>query len=57
MLNGKNIANKKPRQITEAGVSHIPEDRQRYGLELDMTLAENMPCKRIISDHFQSVVS
>ena len=42
MLNGKNIANKKPRQITEAGVSHIPEDRQRYGLELDMTLAENI---------------
>lgn len=55
MLNGKNIANKKPRQITEAGVSHIPEDRQRYGLELDMTLAENIALqtyyKRPLSKH------
>lgn len=55
MLNDKNIANKKPRQITEAGVSHIPEDRQRYGLELDMTLAENIALqtyyKRPLSKH------
>ena len=41
-LKGKNIANKKPRQITESGVGHIPEDRHRFGLELDMTLAENI---------------
>lgn len=41
-LKGKNITNKKPRQITESGVGHIPEDRQRFGLELDMTLAENI---------------
>jgi simple sugar transport system ATP-binding protein len=42
VLHGKNITNKKPRQITEAGVAHIPEDRHRFGLELDMTLAENI---------------
>ena len=41
-LHGKKITNKKPRQITEAGVAHIPEDRHRFGLELDMTLAENI---------------
>ncbi|WP_195318737.1 ABC transporter ATP-binding protein [Weissella cibaria] len=41
-LKGKNITNKKPRQITESGVGHIPEDRHRFGLELDMTLAENI---------------
>ena len=42
MLHGKKITNKKPRQITEAGVAHIPEDRHRFGLELEMTLAENI---------------
>lgn len=42
ILKGKNITNKKPRQITESGVGHIPEDRHRFGLELDMTLAENI---------------
>lgn len=41
-LKGKDITNKKPRQITESGVGHIPEDRHRFGLELDMTLAENI---------------
>ncbi|MDR3190523.1 MAG: ABC transporter ATP-binding protein [Lactobacillaceae bacterium] len=41
-LLGKDITNKLPRAITEAGVGHIPEDRQRFGLELEMTLAENI---------------
>ena len=41
-LKGTDITNKKPRQITESGVGHIPEDRHRFGLELDMTLAENI---------------
>ncbi|EXJ22752.1 Unspecified monosaccharide ABC transport system, ATP-binding protein [Alkalibacterium sp. AK22] len=41
-LSGKNITNKKPRQITETGLGHIPEDRQRYGLVLQMKLEENM---------------
>ena len=41
-LKGKDITNKKSRQITESGVGHIPEDRHRFGLELDMTLAENI---------------
>jgi simple sugar transport system ATP-binding protein len=29
------------RKMLEAGIGHIPEDRQRYGLVLDFTLAEN----------------
>ncbi len=41
-LNGKSIVNQKPRQITEAGVGHVPEDRHKYGLVLEMTLAENI---------------
>ena len=41
-INGKNMTNKKVRQITEAGVAHIPADRQKYGLILSLPLAENL---------------
>ncbi|MGK0552575.1 ABC transporter ATP-binding protein [Enterococcus faecalis] len=41
-LRDENITNKKPRKITEAGVGHVPEDRHKYGLVLDMTLSENI---------------
>jgi simple sugar transport system ATP-binding protein len=41
--NGKivNIANSTIKQIYESGVSHVPEDRHRYGLLLDETVAFN----------------
>ena len=42
LLNGDDITNESPRKITEAGVGHVPEDRHKYGLVLDMTLAENI---------------
>lgn len=41
-IDGKDITNKRPRQITETGVGHVPEDRHKFGLVLDMTLAENI---------------
>lgn len=41
-LDGKDITNKKPRKITESGLGHIPEDRQRRGLILEMKLEENI---------------
>lgn len=41
-LDGKDITNKKPRKITESGLGHIPEDRQRRGLVLEMKLEENI---------------
>ncbi|MFD1018245.1 ABC transporter ATP-binding protein [Thalassobacillus hwangdonensis] len=41
-LNGKSIMNLKPRKVTEAGVSHIPQDRHKYGLVLDFPIGENM---------------
>ncbi|HEY0222788.1 MAG TPA: ABC transporter ATP-binding protein [Lactovum miscens] len=40
-LKGKDITNQSPRKITEKKVSHVPEDRHRDGLVLDMTVAEN----------------
>ena len=41
-LTGVDITNKAPRYITETGLGHIPEDRHRYGLILDLSLEENM---------------
>ena len=42
LLNGDDITNFKPRKVTEAGVGHVPEDRHKYGLVLDMMLSENI---------------
>ncbi|GBG97339.1 ABC transporter ATP-binding protein [Lactococcus termiticola] len=42
MLKGKDITNQRPRKITEQAVSHVPEDRHRDGLVLQMTVAENI---------------
>lgn len=41
-LNGRSLIGQHPRQITEAGVGHVPEDRHKYGLVLEMSLAENI---------------
>ncbi len=41
-LAGKDLTNKSPRQITATGLAHIPEDRQRHGLVLGYTIADNM---------------
>jgi len=40
-LLGKDITNASPREITELGSAHIPEDRQRDGLVLTATVADN----------------
>lgn len=41
-LNGKEIQNKKPRKITEAGIGHIPQDRHKHGLVLDFPIGDNI---------------
>jgi simple sugar transport system ATP-binding protein len=40
-IKGKEVTKLSPRQITEMNVGHIPEDRHRDGVVLDMTVAEN----------------
>ena len=39
---GENLTSANARQCLDAGVGHIPEDRQVRGLVLDFTLAENL---------------
>jgi general nucleoside transport system ATP-binding protein len=41
-LLGKNITNASPREITELGSAHVPEDRQADGLVLSFPVAENL---------------
>jgi general nucleoside transport system ATP-binding protein len=41
-VDGREIAGGGARRSLDAGVGHIPEDRQRRGLVLDFTLAENV---------------
>jgi len=41
-LVGQEITNAKPRQITELGSAHVPEDRQRDGLVLAFPIQDNL---------------
>ncbi len=36
------ITNLNPRKVTKSGVSHIPQDRHKFGLVLDFPIGENM---------------
>src|SRR5205085_636310 len=42
VLAGKDVTGAAARKVFDLGMGHIPEDRQRRGLVLDFTLAENL---------------
>ncbi len=42
IMAGKDVSGKPPRPIIETGLAHIPEDRQRHGLVLSYSVADNM---------------
>ncbi|MDQ7027511.1 MAG: ABC transporter ATP-binding protein [Anaerolineae bacterium] len=42
MLLGQDITNASPRQITEVGSAHVPEDRQRMGMVMPFEVMFNM---------------
>lgn len=41
-LSGHDITHSNPRQITELGSAHIPEDRQKDGLVLSLPISDNL---------------
>lgn len=51
-INGKVITHAQPRQVIEAGVGHIPEDRHKRGLVLDFTVSENMVLQTYYKEPF-----
>jgi len=52
-LCGKDITKADIRTRSKAGMSHIPEDRHKFGLVLDYTLEENMVLQRYWQTEFQ----
>lgn len=53
LLDGIDISQASIRKRNEKGLGHIPEDRQKYGLILQYSLAENMVIKSYYTDKFQ----
>ncbi|HJB07193.1 MAG TPA: ABC transporter ATP-binding protein [Candidatus Enterocloster faecavium] len=47
LLNGQNITNLSPRKVRKAGLAHIPEDRNRMGLNRSMTIEDNLIAVRL----------
>jgi ABC-type uncharacterized transport system ATPase subunit len=41
-IDGNDITHLSPRLVTETGVSHVPEDRQRHGMVANFSIADNM---------------
>ena len=52
-LCGKDISRASIRNRSKAGMSHIPEDRQKHGLVLDYTLEQNLVLQRYWQPEFQ----
>jgi general nucleoside transport system ATP-binding protein len=46
---GQDSTHLKPRQITEMGVAHIPEDREKHGLVMAYSIADNM----VLNNYYQ----
>jgi len=55
-LQGKDIKKASPRTITELGSAHIPEDRQKDGLVLSETIADNLVLNTYYLNPFASGV-
>lgn len=52
-LCGKDITRASIRKRSKLGMSHIPEDRHKFGLVLDFSLADNMVLQRYWQPEFQ----
>ncbi len=48
-IGNHDLTGKPPRAVTEAGLAHIPEDRQRHGLVLGYSIADNM----VLCDYYR----
>ncbi len=53
-INGKDISKASIRDRSIAGISHIPEDRHKYGLVLDYKLEENLVLQKYWQPEFQN---
>ncbi|RME74424.1 MAG: ABC transporter ATP-binding protein [Chloroflexi bacterium] len=52
LVNGRPVLGKGPRQVRQAGVAHIPEDRLTNGVALDASIADNLVVDRYFRPPF-----
>ena len=53
---GQDLTNATPRALFEAGVGHVPEDRQEHGLVLSYSVADNLVLNRYYQPPFAAGV-
>lgn len=53
-IDGQNSTHYLPRKITEMGVAHIPEDREKHGLVMAYSIADNMVLNRYYQPPYAS---
>ncbi len=51
-MNGENVFNWSPKALFEKGISSIPADRQKHGLVLEFSVAENLILQNYGKDQF-----
>ncbi|REB09811.1 ABC transporter ATP-binding protein [Sporosarcina sp. BI001-red] len=54
IMGDKDVTNKNPRQITENGLGHIPQDRHKHGLVLDFSVGYNAALQSYYQKPFSS---
>ncbi len=52
LLDGQTLTHKGARKITEAGVLHVPEDRQRYGMVATFPVKDNIRLQQYYTQPF-----
>ena len=52
VLDGEDVAGKSVEHVLKAGVGHVPEDRQRHGLVLTMSIADNLVLDQLDDQRF-----
>ena len=52
LLDGEAITGFSPRKVTERSVAHIPEDREKHGLVMPYSIADNMVLNRYYAQPF-----
>jgi simple sugar transport system ATP-binding protein len=54
VLNGTELVGQSVRDVLDAGVGHVPEDRQRHGLVLSLSIADNLVLDQLNSSQYKS---
>ena len=52
LISGQDVSNSSPREVTETGLAHVPEDRQKNGLIRSFTVKDNCLLQKYYLDPF-----